>query len=99
MTYVITANCTQDGECVDACPVDCIHPNRSEPGFGEGAMLYVNPDECIDCGACEPVCPAEAIFTEDNLPEEWQSFTEINRLYYQDAAAAEAAVLAHRNSH
>jgi len=62
-------------------------------------MLYVNPDECIDCGACEPVCPAEAIFSEDNLPEEWQPFTEINRLYYQDAAAAEAAALAHRTSH
>jgi ferredoxin len=98
MTYVVTANCTRDAECVEACPVDCIHPRKDEDGFAAGALLYINPDECIDCGACEPICPASAIFTEDDRPEEWKSFTEINRLYYQDAAAAEAAVQAFRGN-
>ena len=97
MTYVITANCTRDAECVDVCPVDCIHPRKDEPGFEEGLLLYINPDECVDCGVCEPVCPAEAIFIEDNLPEEWKLFAEINRLHYQDPAAASAAVQAYRS--
>ncbi|MEN3333501.1 MAG: hypothetical protein V7641_2866 [Blastocatellia bacterium] len=98
MTYVITANCTRDAECVAACPVDCIHPRKDESGFEEGLLLYINPDECVDCGACEPICPAEAIFAEDNVPEEWQPFAEINRLYYEDPAAAEAALQAYRGS-
>ena len=51
---------------------------------GEGEpMLYIDPDECIDCGACEPECPVEAIFVEDELPEEWGHFTEINARYFE----------------
>ena len=88
--------------------------DREGPGFGSpeeqeaaarewaeraGVEVYFNPDECVDCAACEPICPAEAIFIEDNLPEEWKSFAEINRLHYQDPAAAEAAVQAYRSSH
>ena len=65
MTYYITQPCidTLDQSCVDVCPVDCIH-------FEEGVdkMLYIDPDECIDCGACEPACPVSAIFAEDDLP-------------------------------
>ena len=75
MTYVITTPCidTMDQSCVDVCPVDCIH-------FEEGLdkILYIDPDECIDCGACEPECPVEAIFEESELPEEWSKYTEIN---------------------
>ena len=64
MTYVITQPCigVKDASCVDVCPVDCIHPSQNEEGFDEAEQLYINPDECIDCGACEPACPVTAIF-------------------------------------
>ena len=63
MVYVITEGCidVMDRTCITECPVDCIY---------EGARsLYINPDECVDCGACEPVCPNEAIYFEDDVPE------------------------------
>ena len=89
MTYVITSPCidTTDQSCVDVCPVDCIH-------FEEGVdkILYVDPDECIDCGACEPACPVSAIYAEDDVPEEETAFTEINALWYSDKDAARAKV-------
>ncbi|MEI6136453.1 MAG: ferredoxin family protein [Chloroflexota bacterium] len=89
MTYVITTPCidTTDQSCVDVCPVDCIH-------FEEGAdrMLYIDPDECIDCGACEPACPVSAIFAEDDVPDDQEAFKEINTLWYQDKAAARGKV-------
>ena len=80
MTYIIAEPCidVKDKSCVDVCPVDCIHPTD-----GEGVtMLYIDPDECIDCGACEPECPVEAIFVEEDLPEEWEHFTKINEDYF-----------------
>ena len=87
MTYVITSPCVdvQDQSCVDVCPVDCIH-------FEEGVdrMLFIDPEECIDCGACEPACPVSAIFAEDDLPEEQELFLEINRLWYENREAARA---------
>ena len=89
MTYYITQPCidTLDQSCVDVCPVDCIH-------FEEGVdkMLYIDPDECIDCGACEPACPVSAIFAEDDLPDDQAAFAEINVLWYQDRDAARAKV-------
>ena len=72
MTYVIAQPCVdvKDRACVDECPVDCIY---------EGARsLYIHPEECVDCGACEPVCPTEAIFYEDDLPEEWSDYLRAN---------------------
>ena len=80
MTYVIAQPCidVKDKSCVDVCPVDCIHPTD-----GEGVnMLYIDPDECIDCGACEPECPVEAIFSEEDVPAEWEHFTKINADYF-----------------
>jgi NAD-dependent dihydropyrimidine dehydrogenase PreA subunit len=89
MTYVITQPCidTLDQSCVDVCPVDCIH-------FDEGTdrMEYIDPDECIDCGACEPACPVSAIFPEDDVPEDQAAFKEINALWFQDKDAARAKV-------
>src|SRR5689334_22408378 len=84
MTYVIAEPCigTKDTACVDACPVDCIHPKKDEPAHGEEEMLYIDPVECIDCGACVPVCPVSAIFALDDLPEKWKSFTERNAAYF-----------------
>src|SRR5438132_11249647 len=85
MAYVIAEPCigTKDTACVDACPVDCIHPKKDEDGFEAAEQLYIDPAECIDCGACVPVCPVTAIFALDDLPEKWNSFTEKNAAYFQ----------------
>ena len=92
MTYVITEPCinVKDQSCVDVCPVDCIHFEDTEKDL----MLYIDPDECIDCGACEPACPVSAIFAEDDVPEKWREYTEINALWYKDKAAARQRVQA-----
>ena len=83
MTYVITQPCigVKDASCVDVCPVDCIHPSQNEEGFDTAEQLYINPDECIDCGAGVPVCPVTAIFPLDDLPEKWHSYIETNKNY------------------
>ena len=76
MTYVIALPCVDitDHACVEECPVDCIY---------EGARsLYIHPDECVDCGACEPVCPVEAIYYEDDLPEKWALHTADNARFF-----------------
>ena len=72
MTYIISEPCIdiKDRSCVDVCPVDCIHEFER--------ILIIDPEECIDCGACEPECPVEAIFPEDALPDKWNAFVEIN---------------------
>src|SRR5690554_2279358 len=89
MTYVITEACigTKDTACVDVCPVDCIHPSSSDDQFDEVDQLYIDPDECIDCGACEPECPVEAIFPEKDLPEKWSEYLEKNADWFQLSAA------------
>ncbi len=81
MAYYITETCidVKDKACVEVCPVDCIHPID---GDGE-PMLYIDPDECIDCGACEPECPVEAIFAEEDVPEDQDRFVEINTKYFE----------------
>ena len=82
MTYIIAEPCigVKDLSCVEVCPVDCIHPLD-----GEGAdMLYIDPDECIDCAACEPVCPVTAIFEEAETPDMWSQYLEINADYFKD---------------
>lgn len=78
MAYVIAFPCvdTKDKACVDECPVDCIYEGNR--------MLYINPEECVDCGACEPVCPAQAIFYEDDLPAEWVQYTQINAGFFDE---------------
>lgn len=83
MAYVITKACTKDEKCVEVCPVDCIHPRKDEPNFAETPQLFINPVECIDCGACVPVCPASAIYSVDDLPEDLKSAAEENAQHYQ----------------
>ncbi len=91
MAYVIAEPCigTKDTACVDACPVDCIHPkkntthNDGRPGFDEVSQLYIDSVECIDFGACVPVCPVSAIFALDDLPEKWKHYAELNASYVQ----------------
>ena len=84
MAYVIAEPCigTKDAACVDACPVDCIHPKKDESQFESTDMLFIDPVECIDCGACVPVCPVSAIFALDDLPEKWKAYAEKNAKYY-----------------
>ena len=85
MTYVICEPCidVKDTACVDVCPVDCIHPTPdNEEFFEEEVQLFIDPEECIDCGVCEPECPVEAIYAEDDLPEERESFTEKNADFF-----------------
>ena len=84
MTYIIAEPCIdeKDASCVDACPVDCIHPTKDEPEFESATQLYIDPDECIDCGACVDPCPVDAIFDEADLPAEWEKFTATNAEYF-----------------
>ena len=72
MTYVVTENCIKClyTDCVEVCPVDCFHIG---PNF-----MVIDPDECIDCTLCEPECPAEAIFAEDELPEGMENYIALN---------------------
>ncbi|MCL2736158.1 MAG: ferredoxin family protein [Propionibacteriaceae bacterium] len=81
MAYVIALPCVdvKDKACVEECPVDCIYEGHR--------TLYINPDECVDCGACEPVCPTTAIFYEDDLPSEWVEFAAINSAFFDDLGA------------
>ena len=85
VAYIICEPCigTKDSACVDVCPVDCIHPKKDEAGYDASEMLYIHPDECIDCGACVPACPVEAIFALDETPEQWTRFIPLNAQYYQ----------------
>jgi NAD-dependent dihydropyrimidine dehydrogenase PreA subunit len=84
MAYVIAEPCigTKDRACVDACPVDCIHPKADETGGDTLDQLFIDPVECIDCGACVPVCPVSAIYAGDDLPDKWVSFAEKNAAHF-----------------
>ena len=77
MPYVITEACVdvKDRACVDVCPVDCIYEG--------GAQLFIHPVECIDCGVCAPVCPVFAIFSEGDVPGEWEQAIEANAAFFR----------------
>jgi ferredoxin len=78
MTHVVAEACIncKFTDCVAVCPVDCFHEGTN--------FLVIDPEVCIDCGLCVPECPVEAIFSEDDLPEEWSEYLEINEKYTAD---------------
>lgn len=90
MAYVVAEPCigTKDRSCVEVCPVDCFYNNKDpelntklqkEPRKeGDTGMLVIHPDECIHCGACEPECPVDAIFEDDDVPEKWKEYVQLN---------------------
>ena len=86
MTYVIALPCVdvKDKACIDECPVDCIYEGERS--------LYIHPDECVDCGACEPVCPVEAIYYEDDLPDMWADYYKANVEFFELSTASGRAL-------
>lgn len=82
MPHVITQSCCNDGSCVFACPVNCIHPTPDEPGFATSEMLYIDPVACVDCGACVSACPVGAIAPDTRLDSKQLPFVEINASFY-----------------
>jgi len=81
MTYIITRLCRDcvDTACVAVCPVDCIYEYTGSDKETFPNQLYIHPDECIDCGACEPECPVTAIFPEEDVPANMKQYVQINR--------------------
>ena len=94
MTFIIVEPCvgTCDTGCVDVCPVNCIHgpidptgggAETEDPGFSPaGLQLYIDPEECIDCQACEPECPVEAIYSEEDVPAKWDAYIDKNYNFF-----------------
>ena len=106
MPFIITDPCidTKDTACVDVCPVDCIHPRKDEPEFERTRILYIHPEECIDCGACVPACPVAAIYdSAEATPNSQKAFIEANAVFRTGEEAtvtkAEALVNAHIEAH
>jgi NAD-dependent dihydropyrimidine dehydrogenase PreA subunit len=85
MAFVIAEPCIgiKDRACVDACPVDCIHPRQDEIELSDTPQLYIRSEDCICCSACVPVCPVSAIYAEEDLPEKWRHFTELNAAWFR----------------
>lgn len=85
MAYVIAEPCVgvKDTACVTVCPVDCIHPGKTEADFETVDQLYIDPDVCIDCNLCVDECPVKAIFRDEEVPAEWIAFIEKNAAYYK----------------
>ena len=98
MPYIITDPCvgTCDTACIEVCPVDCIHGPTNPEESGEetkaegfdatSKQLFINPEECIDCGACEPECPVDAIYDEDEIPDEYESSIDRNYKFFGQEA-------------
>jgi NAD-dependent dihydropyrimidine dehydrogenase PreA subunit len=82
VAYIVTQPCISEKNksCIDVCPVDCIY----EEADGLDQMVYINPDECIDCGACESACPVTAIYEESAVPDEWEEYIALNREWFED---------------
>lgn len=86
MAYVITEPCVDelDKSCIDECPVDCIY---------EGArMMYIHPNECVDCAACSMVCPVDAIFFKEDVPDKWLAYIDANAFFFEGIGSPGGAI-------
>jgi ferredoxin len=85
MPHIIAEPCikTKDTACVKVCPVDCIHPTKNEADYGSTDQLYIDPDTCIDCALCVDECPVKAIFQQEDVPQEWNKYIQVNLDYYK----------------
>ena len=86
MAYVIAEPCigTKDNSCVEVCPVDCIHPTPDEPDYDQVEMLFIDPEECIDCDACVEACPVDAIFPEALTPDKFSYALDLNAEFFAE---------------
>lgn len=85
MAYVVTEACidVKDKSCILVCPVDCIYEGDR--------MVYIKPEECVDCGLCVPECPVDAIFPEDEVPEKWREYIKINADFFTRQSSQQPA--------
>jgi ferredoxin len=92
MVFVIAEPCidVKDTACVEVCPMDCIHPRKDEREFALERKLHIG-QSCIDCAACLPACPVQAIFPEVELPEKWAHYAQIDADWYAKGEAAHAS--------
>jgi len=89
MPYVITELCARDGACAEVCPVECIVAGpEGDPDWG--MAYFIDPDACIECGACEPECPENAIFPDDEVPEEYADWPAKNAAFYSEGPGYDA---------
>jgi NAD-dependent dihydropyrimidine dehydrogenase PreA subunit len=82
MAFVITDSCVKDNLCADACPSEAIHPGKDEATYAAATQLYINPADCLDCGACAAECPTNSIFSADELPADKADAAEKNAAFY-----------------
>lgn len=83
MAYVVTDACIKDFVCVTECATAAIAPQPADPNAGTVSQVFINPDECIDCGSCASLCAQNAIYPQDDLPADKAGFAETNRQYFQ----------------
>jgi ferredoxin len=90
LAYIITEPCIgcKDKSCVAACPTDCIHEGTFDADGATYDMLFIDPGHCIDCNLCEPECPVDAIFLDDEVPDHWKHFININAEFYKTGKRA-----------
>ncbi|WP_235666505.1 4Fe-4S dicluster domain-containing protein [Mycolicibacterium chitae] len=74
-----------DYSCLEVCPAGCIHPTPDDPDFARAEQLYINPESCLECGACVDACPVDAVYDESRLPARWSAYTGFNRDYFEAA--------------
>jgi NAD-dependent dihydropyrimidine dehydrogenase PreA subunit len=82
MAFVVTDACTKDFACVEECSTAAIAPHEGDEAVGTVSQVFINPDECIDCGNCASICAQNAIFSQDELPEDKAEFVEKNKAYF-----------------
>ena len=82
MAYVITDTCAKDSLCLDSCPSDAIHPRSDEADFEAATQMFINPELCMDCGACVATCPTNSIFPAEEVPADKAEFVAKNAAHF-----------------